>query len=269
MAFTGLESVSGLHVPRSDAPKRDWASEHRILLQEVRCRPPKFDSRFPAPLTQDGDAPGTQESRPSATPPTSTRNAWPCFGWWLVNTPSLGPVYLTAARRSSRAAWASLGEPPKWLGHLRHVPTAQEPELGILGAATATSLGRIATPQGACRPGPRGMGRGVLVRILGSLGWALYGSELGHVRLRRVFREGWYSANVVRKLFDAKAEEYTRTPRHAYMHTCIHTHIHTSSLSLYRGHLCTAPPPSPLLLLAPVHTSSLSLYRGTCAPPLS
>ena len=87
MAFNGLESISGLHVPRSDAPKRDWASEHRILLQEVRCRPPKFDSRFPAPLTQDGDAPGTQESHPSATPPTSTRNAWPCFGWWLVNTP--------------------------------------------------------------------------------------------------------------------------------------------------------------------------------------
>ena len=132
-AFNGLESISGLRVPRSDAPNRDWASEHRILLQEVRCRPPKFDSRFPAPLTQDGDAPGTQESHPSATPPTSTRNAWPCFGWWLVNTPSLGPVYLTAARRSSRAAWASLGEPPEWLGHLRHVPTAQEPELGILG----------------------------------------------------------------------------------------------------------------------------------------
>jgi hypothetical protein len=133
MALNRLESISGLCVPRSDAPKRDWASEHRILLQEVRCRPPKFDSRFPAPLTQDGDAPGTQESHPSATPPTSTRNAWPCFGWWLVNTPSLGQGGLTAARRSSRAAWASLGEPPEWLGHLRHVPTAQEPELGILG----------------------------------------------------------------------------------------------------------------------------------------
>ena len=133
MALNRLESISGLHVPRSDAPKRDWPSEHRILLQEVRCRPPKFDSRFPAPLTQDGDAHGAQEGHPTAITPTSTRNARPRFGWWLVNTPSLGPGCLTGPRRSSRAAWASLGGPPEWLEHLRHVPTAQEPDLGILG----------------------------------------------------------------------------------------------------------------------------------------
>ena len=132
-AFNGLESISGLRVPRSDAPNRDSPSEHRILLQEVRCRPPKFDSRFPAPLTQDGDAHGAQEGHPTATTPTSRRNARPRFGWWLVNTPSLGPGCLTGPRRSSRAAWSSLGEPPEWLGRLKCIPTAQEPDLGILG----------------------------------------------------------------------------------------------------------------------------------------
>ena len=38
---------------------------HRILQQEVRWRPPKWDSRVPATLVPDGAAPRTQESHPS------------------------------------------------------------------------------------------------------------------------------------------------------------------------------------------------------------
>ena len=56
MPFNGLESTSGLRTYPVLVPQNgmDWASEHRILLvQEVRCRPPKCESRFPPPLTQD------------------------------------------------------------------------------------------------------------------------------------------------------------------------------------------------------------------------
>ena len=86
-APSGLESISGCRVPRCEAQNGAPPSRHRTLLREVRCRPPKRGSRLPAPLTQDGDALGPQESHPSSTTPTSTHNAWPRLGWWLVNTP--------------------------------------------------------------------------------------------------------------------------------------------------------------------------------------
>jgi len=57
------------------------------------------------------------------------------------------------------------------VGRLGRVPTAPEGHFGIFGAATATSLGRIATPRarGGHVPvlGRHGEVRGILVSILG------------------------------------------------------------------------------------------------------
>ena len=61
----GLEPISGCRVPRCEAQNAAPPSRHRTLLQEVRWRPPKCDSRLPALLVPDRDALRTQESDPS------------------------------------------------------------------------------------------------------------------------------------------------------------------------------------------------------------
>ena len=61
----GLEPISGCRVPRCKAQNGAPPLQHRTLLQEVRWRPPKCDSRLPSPLIPDRDALRTQECHPS------------------------------------------------------------------------------------------------------------------------------------------------------------------------------------------------------------
>ena len=94
---------------------------HRILQQEVRWRPPKWDSRVPATLVPDGAAPRTQESHPSTLGGLGALNERFDLRVPLDATPlSERPA---PARRASRAHDCALGV---WVStHRRTARSAQ------------------------------------------------------------------------------------------------------------------------------------------------
>ena len=124
---------------------------HRILLGEIRWRPPKWDSRVLASLVPDGAAPHTQQSHPSAVEAVGARNADLPSGWSLLTTPLPEPPWPAIGPCASRGAWASLGGPLEWPGRLKCIPIPQEGDFGIFEAATespARGFGHRRAPAG-------------------------------------------------------------------------------------------------------------------------
>ena len=147
----------GGHVPR----------RHRILQQEVRWRPPKWDSRVPATLVPDGAAPRTQESHPSTLgglgahierfdsrvpldatppgwPPPYDRTSGPCTA--TTCAPSVLGVsgWVSASRRASRSAGACTCSICVRVALRRVVPCAAPEALGGPGAPARAHCARRA-----------------------------------------------------------------------------------------------------------------------------
>ena len=72
------------------------------LLEEIRWRPPKCDSRVPATLVSDGAAPRTQESHPSTLGGLGAHNERFNPRFPLDATP-LGGHHLTSNLRAARS----------------------------------------------------------------------------------------------------------------------------------------------------------------------
>ena len=152
----------GGHVPR----------RHRILQQEVRWRPPKWDSRVPATLVPDGAAPRTQESHPSTLGGLGALNerfdsrvpldATPLGGHRLTSGPSTATTrapsvsgvtgWVLVARRASPNVGARTCSICARVALRRVVPCAAPEALGGLG-----SLGTcpVCTPSGCGRSARR------------------------------------------------------------------------------------------------------------------
>ena len=137
---------------------------HRILQQEVRWRPPKWDSRVPATLVPDGAAPRTQESHPSTLCGLGAHNerfdsrvsldATPLGGHRLTSGPSTATTCarsvsgvsgrVLAARRASPNARVRTCSICVRVALRRVVPCAAPEPLGGPGASARARCARRA-----------------------------------------------------------------------------------------------------------------------------
>ena len=92
---------------------------HRILQGEIRWPPQNWDSRVPATVVPDGDAPRTQESHPSTLCGLGALNerfdsrvpldATPLGGLRLTSGPSKATTRRYARAERVGRVWAGLG----------------------------------------------------------------------------------------------------------------------------------------------------------------
>ena len=94
---------------------------HRILQQEVRLPPQKWDSRVPASLVPDGAAPRTQESHPSTPSTLSAHIEWFDLRFPLDATP-LGGHRLTSGPSTATTCAPSVLGVIGWVSAARGAP---------------------------------------------------------------------------------------------------------------------------------------------------
>jgi len=137
--------------------------------------------------------------RRSACPTPTFPEAGPCLPPPRPNPKARGrPVRAPSAMGES--GWASQGDRASQI-----CTRATGTRVRHFGARHRISYSSIRCLWGACRHGPHGEVGGVPIPVLGWSRQSLYGSGCGRVPSRPAFWRGWYPANTVVSIEDARA----------------------------------------------------------------